>query len=78
MPTQASMYDDCCVSTMQNHFPNGVERSVLVNKLIEEHGLSENNARVKVCRAIKRGSLFVQGNVVQVRREQIEDLAISH
>lgn len=78
MPTQASMYDDCCVSTMQNHFPNGVERSVLVNKLIEEHGLSENNARVKVCRAIKRGLLFVQDNIVQVRREQIENLAISH
>lgn len=75
IPTPSAMCEDCCVATMKSNYPNGVERNVLVNRLIEEHGLSENNARVKVCRAIKRGLLFVQDNIVQVRRaeQQIEN-----
>lgn len=64
IPTQTTQEEDVCVTTMRNHFPNGVERKVLVYKLIEECGLSENNARVKICRSIKRGALRCEDNIV--------------
>ena len=56
--------DDICVATMQNNYPNGVERSVLIHRLVEEHGISENSAKVKVCRAIKRGRLLLEGTIL--------------
>lgn len=59
---QSSESENVCTTIMQNFFPNGVERSVLITKLKEELGLSDTNAKVKVCRAIKSGILELQGN----------------
>ena len=55
---------DKCVEIMANFFPNGIERAILVSKLVELYGISENNARVKVCRAIKQGLLEGRGTEV--------------
>ena len=63
MPTVTTQEEDLCVATMRNHYPNGVERKVLITKLIEEYSLSDCNARVKVCRAIKRGQISVDNGI---------------
>ena len=67
MPSQTTQEEDVCVATMREHFPNGVERSVLTNKLIE-NGCNSNAAKVKVCRAIKRGVIKVVDGVCQLTR----------
>lgn len=66
MPKPDMLVEDSCVSIMRNYYPNGVERSVLVNRLIEEHALSENSAKVRVSRAIKRGYLIVHDKLVML------------
>ena len=64
MPTQSTSSDDDCVAIMKNYYPNGVERAVLITKLIEEYGLSDVSAKVRVCRAIKQGKLLVDRKIV--------------
>ena len=65
MPTLAASSEDECVLMMRNHYPYGVERAVLINRLIEE-GMSESAAKVRVCRAIKRGLLVVHDKIVSL------------
>ena len=55
-----------CVTIMRTHFPNGVERSVLISKIEEELSASNNTARVKVSRAIKRGHLMLYDGTVML------------
>ena len=64
IPTQSNSADDDCVAIMKNHYPNGVERAVLISKLTEELGLSDVSAKVRVCRAIKQGKLLVDRKIV--------------
>ena len=66
IPTPTSIVDDDCVELMRNHYPNGVERAVLINKLTEVVGMSSNSASVRVCRAIKRGYLVVNDKIVML------------
>ena len=66
MPSQTTQEEDVCVTTMRNHFPNGVERKVLTNKLIEEYDMNDSTARVKICRAIKRGMIKVENSICQL------------
>ena len=66
MPTQSIIAEDDCVAIMRNYYPNGVERAVLISKLIEELGLSDVSARVRVCRAIKQGKLLVDRKIVML------------
>jgi hypothetical protein len=65
MPTLATSTDDECVMMMRNYYPYGVERAVLINRFVEE-GMSENAAKVRVCRAIKRGLLVVNNKIVSL------------
>ena len=64
LPRTDSSGEDICVTTMQNNYPNGVERAVLTRRLVDDFDISENNAKVRVCRAIKRGVLLLNGGVV--------------
>ena len=66
VPSQTMQEEDVCVTTMRNHYPNGVERSILINKLIEEQNMNNSTAKVKVCRAIKRGLISVDNGVCQL------------
>ena len=66
IPKPGDGREDVCITTMQNNYPNGVERSVLIRRLAEELGISENNAKVKVHRAIKCGHLSLKDGVVTV------------
>lgn len=42
---------------MREHFPDGVSRTTLTNKLVEVLGISTNTARVRICRSIRKGLL---------------------
>ena len=71
MPEQCEMphlteVENDCVTIMRTHFPNGVERSVLISKIEEELSASNNTARVKVSRAIKRGLLTLYDGTVML------------
>ena len=66
MPSHTTDEEDVCVATMRDHYPNGVERKVLVSKLVETQGISENNARVKLSRCIKRGALKREDNIIML------------
>lgn len=65
IPHLAEAENDC-VTIMRTHFPNGVERSVLISKIEEELSASNNTARVKVSRAIKRGHLMLYDGTVML------------
>ena len=69
IPHLAEVENDC-VKIMRTHFPNGVERSVLVSKLEEELAINNTNARVKVHRAIKSGILALHGSTVTLPAEK--------
>lgn len=64
LPKEGTMEEDVCTLVMHTYYPNGVERSVLINRLVDELGLNRNAAKVKVCRSIKRGTLRLVGNTV--------------
>ena len=65
MPSDSSN-NDLCVQVMQEYFPNGVERSVLTNKLVDQHDLSRPLASVKITRAISRGLLIAEDNQLRL------------
>ena len=66
MPATTPDNENVCVAIMRNHYPNGVERGVLVTKVMEQLGVNNNAAKVKVHRAIKSGALLLEDGVVQL------------
>ena len=66
IPTPTVLSDDDCVALMRDNYPNGVERAVLINKLMECYGVSNNSAKVRVCRALKRGHLVLVDKIVML------------
>lgn len=66
LPEQCDLPSESCgdgsaendvVLIMREHFPDGVSRTTLNNKLVEVLGLPKTTARVKVFRAIRKGLL---------------------
>ena len=66
MPAPTLENENLCVAIMRDHYPNGVERGVLISKVMEQLGVNNNAAKVKVHRAIKSGALLLQDGVVQL------------
>ena len=56
--------ENSCVRIIQEGYPNGIERKVLVTKLVESDNINRAHARVKVARAIAQGKLMERGGVV--------------
>ena len=72
MPSLTTQEVDTCVMVMRNHFPNGIERKIFTNKLVEEYNMNISTARVKICRAIKRGLLQCEDNILTLpKREEV-------
>ncbi len=55
-----------CVSVMQTHYPNGIERGILIDKLTSEYGMTYASAQVKISRALKAGRLTSVDGVLQL------------
>jgi hypothetical protein len=53
-----------CVRIMQEGYPNGIDRQVMVTKLVEVEGINRAHARVKVSRAIAKGLIHEKGGVL--------------
>ena len=49
--------ENICVKIIREGYPNGIERKVLVTKLVDEYNISRAYARVKVSRAIAQRQL---------------------
>ena len=67
MPNEREEREDeenICVRLMRENYPNGVERKVLVTKLVDSYDINRAHARVKVSRAIARGIVTERGGVI--------------
>ena len=58
--------EDDCVRILRDELGGMAERKLLTNKMVERLGITLNNARVKVNRAIERGTVHLMGNCVRV------------
>lgn len=61
---EQSAEDNICVQLMRENYPNGVERKVLVTKLVDSYDINRAHARVKVSRAIAKGVIVEKGGVL--------------
>ena len=66
LPSMQSEQEDDCVAVMRDYFPNGVERKVLTNKLIEVYDIPPGTARSKISRAVNRGVLRASHNMLLI------------
>jgi hypothetical protein len=64
MPNEEGHAENICVQIIREGYPNGIERSVLVTKLVEESNISRAHARVKVSRAIAQRIVTERGGVI--------------
>lgn len=67
MPNEREEREDeenICVRLLRENYPNGVERKVLVTKLVDSYDINRAHARVKVSRAIVKGLLIERGGVL--------------
>ncbi len=61
---EQSAEDNVCVQLIRENYPNGVERKVLVTKLVDSYDINRAHARVKVSRAIVKGVIVEKGGVL--------------
>ena len=54
------------VRIMEDFYPNGIERMILIDKLQSELGISYGSAQVRVSRAIKTGKLVLKDKCVHL------------
>ena len=66
LPRESSTASNDCVRIMENHYPNGIEREILVDRLVSEVGLTYGSAQVKVTRAIRTGLLINTNGTLQL------------
>ena len=59
--------ENVCVKIIRVSYPNGIERKVLVTKLVDEYDINRAYARVKVSRAIAQGLIREQCGILYSR-----------
>ena len=64
LPKESSGSTNECVRIMEEYYPNGIERLVLLDRLQSDLGLSYSSAQVKVSRAIRSGLLRNENKVI--------------
>ena len=55
------------IALLEDEYGGAIERTTLINKLIDTHGLNKSTAYMQVMRLIRRGELQLDGNVVRLR-----------
>ena len=66
LPRESSTASNDCVRIMEDHYPNGIEREILVDRLVSALGLTYGSAQVKVTRAIRTGLLVNTNGTLQL------------
>ena len=51
---------------MESYYPNGIERLVLIDRLVNDAGLTYGSAQVKISRALRSGLLTSNDGVIQL------------
>ena len=67
MPNESSggnQGENICAQIIHEGYPNGIERKVMVTKLVEEYDINRAHARVKVSRAIAKNVITEKGGVL--------------
>jgi hypothetical protein len=64
LPLESVEKEDDCLRILRDELGGVAERKLLISKMIERLGITNNYAQVKVSRAIERGLLRTQDNVV--------------
>ena len=68
LPKESTGSTNECVRIMEAYYPNGIERTVLIDRLMSDAGLTYGSAQVKVSRALRSGLLTYDDGVVQLAR----------
>ena len=66
LPKESDSSRNECVRLMQANYPNGIERAVLIDRLMKDTGLTYGSAQVKVSRALRAGLLISNGDTLQL------------
>lgn len=66
LPKESTASRNECVRLMQANYPNGIERAVLIDRLMKDAGMSYGSAQVKISRALRTGLLTSDGNTIQL------------
>lgn len=66
LPSETECEEDVCLRLLRDEFGGVAERTLLVSKVEQTLGVTRNNARVKVHRAVERGILRQEGDLVKV------------
>ena len=74
MPTETTTKEDEVVAVLNGYFSGSCERSVLSHKLEQVLGLGRSAATMRLCRAIRKGILIVEGKNVRVANSTTKDL----
>lgn len=61
---EATTEVNSCVRIIQEGYPNGIERKIMITKLVESENINRAHARVKVSRAIAKGLVVERGGVL--------------
>jgi hypothetical protein len=65
LPKESSSQSNDCVRIMEDYYPNGIERTVLIDRLVSELGLTYGTAQVRISRALRSGLLTSNNGVIQ-------------
>jgi hypothetical protein len=66
LPKESTAALNDCVRVVQAFFPNGIERAILIDKMISECGCTHGVAQVKISRALKAGLLTSYNGVISL------------
>ena len=61
---EATTEVNSCVRIIQEGYPNGIERKIMITKLVESENINRAHARVKVSRAIAKRLVVERGGVL--------------
>ena len=59
------------IALLEDEYGGAIERTTLINKLIEAQGLNKSTAYMQVMRLIRRGELQLDGNVVSLAHKLV-------
>ena len=59
------------IALLEDEYGGAIERTTLINKLIDTHGLNKSTAYMQVMRLIRRGELQLDGNVVRLAHKLV-------
>ena len=71
LPKESSGSTNECVRIMESYYPNGIERLVLIDRLVNDAGLTYGSAQVKISRALRSGLLTSNDGVIQLAQSPL-------